>query len=251
MSNTESITNLNNNKVALVTGASRGIGQSIAKTLAVAGFKVIGTATTTEGALNITENLKQYGVSGIKLDVTSKDEVEEAIKQINAEYGDILVLVNNAGITRDNLLLRMKDEDFEDVINTNLKSVFYLSKLVLKGMTKNRFGRIISITSVVATMGNPGQVNYASSKAAVEAFSKSLAKEVGSRNITVNCVAPGFVATDMTDKLSIEVKDEYLKKIPLKRLGTPEEVASCVKFLASSDASYITGTTIHVNGGMF
>jgi 3-oxoacyl-[acyl-carrier protein] reductase len=238
-------------KIALVTGASRGIGESIALTLAKAGLLVIGTATTLKGANSITQNLEQFGGKGIELDVSSQASMEQGLDELQKQYGDVLILVNNAGITRDSLLLRMKEEDFDQVITTNLKSVFYLSKLVLRGMTKARFGRIVNITSVVASMGNPGQVNYASSKAAVEAFSKSLSKEVGSRNITVNCVAPGFIATDMTDKLSETIKEEYLKKIPLSRLGTPQEVANCVKFLVSNDASYVSGTTLHVNGGLF
>ena len=238
-------------KVALVTGATRGIGKAIALALAKTGITVIGTATTETGASKITTYLSEYSGEGLILNVTKKDEIEKVVKDITTKHGDITILVNNAGITKDGLFMRMKEEDWDDVINTNLKSVFLLAKTVIRGMMKVHFGRIINISSVVGFMGTPGQVNYCSSKAGVVAFSKSLAKEVGSRNITVNCIAPGFIDTDMTDKLSAELKAEYLKNIPLSRFGSVDDIANSVKFLASDDASYITGTTIHVNGGMY
>lgn len=238
-------------KIALVTGATRGIGRAIALALAKNGSIVIGSATTTAGVDNINECLKPYNGSGILLNIADKDSIEQAIATINQRYGDITILVNNAGITKDGLLMRMKEEQWDEVINTNLKSVFLLAKAVVRGMMKVRFGRIINITSVVAFMGNPGQSNYCSSKAGMVSFTKSLAKEVGSRNITVNCVSPGFIATDMTDKLSLEQKDAYLKTVPLERFGTVEDIAAAVKFLASDEASYITGTTLHVNGGLY
>jgi 3-oxoacyl-[acyl-carrier protein] reductase len=246
-----SIENTQVKKIALVTGATRGIGKAIALTLAKTGIIVIGTATTDAGASTITEYLSKYSGQGLTLNVTNKDNVEQVVKDITAKYGDITILVNNAGITKDGLFMRMKEEDWDDVINTNLKSVFLLAKTVIRGMMKVHFGRIINISSVVGFMGTPGQANYCSSKAGVVAFSKSLAKEVGSRNITVNCIAPGFIDTDMTDKLSAELKTEYLKNIPLSRFGSVDDIANSVKFLASDDASYITGTTIHVNGGMY
>lgn len=238
-------------KIALVTGATRGIGKAIALALAKNGIMVIGTATTEDGAKKINAYLQEFGGEGCVLNVVDKDGVDKVVEQISAKYGDITILVNNAGITKDTLFLRMKEEDWDDVINTNLKSIFLLTKAIIRGMTKARFGRIVNITSVVGFMGNPGQVNYASSKAGMVAFSQSLAKEFGSRNITVNCVAPGFIATDMTDKLSADVTDAYIKNIPLGRLGSVDDIANSVKFLVSDDASYITGSTIHVNGGMY
>lgn len=238
-------------KVALVTGATRGIGRAIAEALAKSGIIVIGTATTDAGSETITKYLKEYNGVGITLNVTNKEEIEQTIKDISAKYGNIMILVNNAGVTKDNLFLRMKEEDWDQVIDTNLKSVFLLSKAVIRGMISVRFGRIINIASVVGFTGNAGQVNYSSSKAGLVAFSKSLAQEVGSRNITVNCIAPGFIQTDMTDKLSEEVKALYIKNIPLGRFGQVEDVANSVKFLASDEANYITGTTIHVNGGLY
>jgi 3-oxoacyl-[acyl-carrier protein] reductase len=238
-------------KIALVTGASRGIGKAIALGLAQDGLTVIGSATTDSGALAITEYLSAFGGTGIVLNIADNNSIEQAINYITTNYGEVEVLVNNAGITKDGLFLRMKEQDWDDVLNTNLKSVFSLSKAVIRGMTKNRYGRIVNITSVVGFMGNPGQVNYASAKAGMVAFSKSLARELGSRNVTVNCVAPGFVVSDMTDKLSDEVKSTYLNNIPLGRFAQPEEIADSVRFLVSDKANYITGTTIHVNGGLY
>ncbi|HLX54743.1 MAG TPA: 3-oxoacyl-ACP reductase FabG [Aquella sp.] len=238
-------------KIALVTGASRGIGKSIALTLAKSGITVIGTATTESGAHAISSYLAPYNGLGMTLNVTDKTGIDNVIAEIKNKYGDVSILINNAGITKDGLFLRMKEEDWDDVVDTNLKSVFLLTKAVIRGMTSARFGRIVNITSIVGFTGNPGQANYCSSKAGMVAFSKSLAKEFGSRNITVNCVAPGFIATDMTDKLTDEQKAEYTKNIPLGRMGNPEDIANSVKFLVSDEASYITGTTIHVNGGLF
>ncbi len=233
---------------ALVTGASRGIGAAIAAGLAKAGATVIGTATTDSGALAITEALAGKG-RGAVLNVQSDDSVAALMAELKAEPPSILV--NNAGITRDNLLMRMKSEEWQDIIETNLTGVFRLSKGVLRGMMKKRHGRIISIASVVGSMGNPGQANYAAAKAGIIGFSKSLAKEVGSRGITVNVVAPGFIQTDMTDALTDEQKAELNGKIPLERLGSPEDIAATVIFLASDGGSYITGETVHVNGGMW
>lgn len=238
-------------RVALVSGASRGIGKAIALTLAKAGITVIGTATTENGAHNISTYLAPFSGAGLVLNVTDKASIDSVIADIKNKYGDVSILVNNAGITKDGLFLRMKEEDWDDVIDTNLKSVFLLTKAVIRSMTSARYGRIVNITSVVGFMGNPGQANYCSSKAGMVAFSKSLAKEFGSRNITVNCVAPGFIATDMTDKLNDAQKEEYYKNIPLGRFGSAEDIANSVKFLVSEDAGYITGTTIHVNGGLF
>lgn len=238
-------------KIALVTGATRGIGRAIALRLAKNNIMVVGTATSNSGADTISGYLKDYGGLGLVLNVTDKNNIQKVVEDISAQFGDITILVNNAGITKDGLFLRMKEEDWDDVLSTNLKSAFLLSKAIIRGMTKARFGRIINITSVVGFMGNPGQVNYASSKAGLVAFSKSLAKEVGSRNITVNCVAPGFIQTDMTDKLSEAVRETYIKSIPLGRLGDVEDIANSVNFLVSNEASYITGSTIHVNGGMY
>lgn len=237
-------------QIALVTGASRGIGKAIAERLAEDGFFVVGTATTDNGADSISAYLGENG-KGIKLDVSSPDSIEEVIKTVNDEFGAPAVLVNNAGITRDNLLMRMKDEEWDDIINTNLTSVFRMSKAVLRGMMKAKTGRIINISSVVGATGNAGQANYAAAKAGMVGFAKSMAKEVGSRNITVNTVAPGFIDTDMTKELSDDIKNTLLSSIPLARLGQAKEIAHAVSFLASDGAAYITGETIHVNGGMF
>jgi 3-oxoacyl-[acyl-carrier protein] reductase len=237
-------------QVALVTGASRGIGKAIAERLAGDGFFVVGTATTENGAEAISAYLGENG-KGLRLDVADADSIAEVIKTVNDEFGSPAVLVNNAGITRDNLLMRMKDEEWDAIINTNLASVFRMSKAVLRGMMKARTGRIISISSVVGSTGNAGQANYAAAKAGIVGFSKSLAKEVGSRNITVNVVAPGFIDTDMTKELGDDIKASLLASIPLERLGAAEEIAHAVSFLASPGAAYITGETLHVNGGMF
>lgn len=237
-------------QIALVTGASRGIGKAIAERLAEDGFFVVGSATTDSGADAISGYLGDNG-KGIKLDVADAESVEAAVKAINDEWGAPIVLVNNAGITRDNLLMRMKDEEWDDIINTNLTSVFRMSKAVLRGMMKAKTGRIINISSVVGATGNAGQANYAAAKAGMIGFSKSMAKEVGSRNITVNTVAPGFIDTDMTKELSSDIKNALLASIPLSRLGEAKEIAHAVAFLASKGAAYITGETIHVNGGLF
>jgi 3-oxoacyl-[acyl-carrier protein] reductase len=237
-------------QVALVTGASRGIGKAIAERLAGDGFFVVGTATTDIGAEAISAYLGENG-KGLRLDVADADSIAEVIKTVNDEFGTPAVLVNNAGITRDNLLMRMKDEEWDAIISTNLASVFRMSKAVLRGMMKARTGRIISISSVVGSTGNAGQANYAAAKAGIVGFSKSLAKEVGSRNITVNVVAPGFIDTDMTKELGEDIKTSLLASIPLERLGAPEEIAHAVSFLASPGAAYITGETLHVNGGMY
>jgi 3-oxoacyl-[acyl-carrier protein] reductase len=237
-------------QVALVTGASRGIGKAIAERLAGDGFFVVGTATTDNGAEAISAYLGENG-KGLRLDVSDADSIAEVIKTVNDEFGTPTVLVNNAGITRDNLLMRMKDEEWDAIISTNLASVFRMSKAVLRGMMKARTGRIISISSVVGSTGNAGQANYAAAKAGIVGFSKSLAKEVGSRNITVNVVAPGFIDTDMTKELGEDIKTSLLASIPLERLGAPEEIAHAVSFLASPGAAYITGETLHVNGGMY
>lgn len=242
-----------NDQIALVTGATRGIGASIAQTLGEQGATVIGTATSEKGAAAISEALKANNIKGlgIALDVTQPDQITEVLKKVNDEFGAISILVNNAGITRDTLLMRMKDDDWDDVIATNLKSVFRMSQAVLRPMMKARTGRIINISSVVGHMGNPGQVNYAAAKAGVTGFTKSLAAEVGNRGITVNCVAPGFIETDMTADLPEEVKKQMLARVPADRLGNVKEIAATVAFLASDNASYITGETIHVNGGMY
>ncbi len=237
-------------QIALVTGASRGIGRAIAEKLAVDGFFVIGTATSDTGADSISGYLGENG-KGIKLDVSDAESIEEVIKAVNDEFGAPTVLVNNAGITKDNLLMRMKDEEWNDIINTNLTSVFRMSKAVLRGMMKAKTGRIINISSVVGFTGNAGQANYAAAKAGMIGFAKSMAKEVGSRNITVNTVAPGFIDTDMTRELSDDIKNVLLASIPLSRLGEAKEIAHAVAFLASAGAGYITGETLHVNGGMF
>ncbi|MEO9135120.1 MAG: 3-oxoacyl-ACP reductase FabG [Casimicrobiaceae bacterium] len=239
-------------QVALVTGATRGIGRAIAVALAQAGALVIGTATTDKGAASISADLRESGGSGegMRLDVRDAAAIDAVSKAIEARYGAIGILVNNAGIARDNLLVRMKDDDWDAIMATNLKPAFQLARAVLRGMMKERRGRIIQIGSVVATSGNPGQTNYAAAKAALLGFTKSLALEVGSRDITVNCVAPGFIDTNMTQALSQPQRDALLARIPLGRLGTPEDVAYAVLFLASPRAAYITGATLHVNGGM-
>ena len=238
-------------KVALVTGASRGIGRAIAIALAAESAKVIGTATSETGAKAIGDALAASDGAGRVLDVRDAGQCDALLASIAKEFGDIAILVNNAAVVRDNLGLRMKDEEWDEVINTNLRSVFRLSRGVLRGMMKARWGRIISITSVVGAAGNPGQMNYAAAKAGVVGMTKSLAREIGSRNITVNCVAPGFIDTDMTRALSDEQRTALLGQIPLARLGAPEDVASAVAFLASPAAGYITGTVLHVNGGMY
>lgn len=240
-------------KVALVTGASRGIGQAIAFELGRQGAVVIGTATSAAGAERIGEALKANGIqgAGMLLDVGNDESVAAVLEQIQKDFGAVAILVNNAGITRDNLMLRMKDDEWFDVINTNLNSLFRLSKAVLRGMTKARWGRIISIGSVVGAMGNAGQVNYAAAKAGLEGFSRALAREVGSRSITVNSVAPGFIDTDMTRELPEAQREALLTQIPLGRLGQAEEIAKVVGFLASDGAAYVTGATVPVNGGMY
>lgn len=239
-------------QVALVTGASRGIGKAIASTLAARGFKVIGTATSESGAQGISEALSVFaGSKGIVLNVNDAAAAEAAIDAIVKEYGGLHVLVNNAGITRDTLSMRMKDDDWDAVLDTNLKAVFRLSRAVIRPMMKQRYGRIINITSVVGASGNAGQANYAAAKAGVAGLTRSLARELGSRNITVNAVAPGFIATDMTDSLPEAQKAALLAQIPLGHLGRPEDIGEAVAFLASSQAGYITGTELHVNGGMF
>lgn len=237
-------------KVALVTGASRGIGKAIAESLVTQGATVIGTATTENGAKAIADYLGDKG-TGMALNVTDADSIQQVLDDIKAQYGEIDILVNNAGITRDNLLMRMKDEEWMDIIQTNLTSIFKLSKAVLRGMMKKRYGRIINIGSVVGSAGNAGQANYAAAKAGVIGFSKSMAREVASRGITVNVVAPGFIDTDMTQSLTDEQKDAIFKDIPANRLGDPKEIAAAVTFLASDMAGYITGETLHVNGGMY
>jgi len=237
-------------EIALVTGASRGIGKAIATKLAAEGATVIGTATSEGGAASIAEYLGAQG-TGMVLDVTNADSVSEVLGAIEEQYGPISILINNAGITRDNLMMRLKDDDWDAIINTNLTSVFKISKACLRNMMKARKGRIITIGSVVGSTGNPGQANYAAAKAGLIGFSKSLAREVGSRGITVNTVAPGFIDTDMTRALSDEQRDALKGQIPLSRLGDPEDIANAVAFLASPSASYITGETLHVNGGMF
>lgn len=238
-------------KVALVTGASRGIGKAIAKTLAESGHCVVGTATSDAGAEAINDWLSPLGGAGLRLDVTQADDIAAFMNKVIDSYGPPLILVNNAGITRDNILMRMKDEEWSQVIDTNLNSVYRLSKACLRGMTKARWGRIITISSVVGSMGNAGQVNYAATKAGVEGFTRALAKELGSRSITVNAVAPGFIDTDMTRELSEDNRTLMLQQIPLGRLGEAAEIGAIVGFLAGNSAGYITGETIHVNGGMY
>ena len=238
-------------KIALVPGASRGIGKAIATQLAQQGATVIGTATSENGAQAISDYLSEFGGKGFALNVTDKESVDTTIKAINEAHGGIDILVNNAGITRDNLLMRMKDDEWQDIIDTNLTSIFTLSKAVLRGMMKKRFGRIVNIGSVVGSAGNAGQANYAAAKAGVIGFSKSMAREVASRGITINVVAPGFIDTDMTKALSDDQKEAIFKDIPANRLGEPDEIAATVAFLVSDGAAYITGETIHVNGGMY
>ncbi len=240
-------------QIALVTGASRGIGKAIALALGEAGATVIGTATTEAGAAAVSEALQAAGIKGrgAVLNVTDADGITQLIAAIEAEYGAVSILVNNAGITQDNLAMRMKDEEWDAVIETNLKAVFRLSRAVLRGMMKARAGRIINITSVVGESGNPGQVNYAAAKAGVAGMTRALAREIGSRGITVNCVAPGFIDTDMTKALPEAQREALLNQIPLGRLGRPEDVAAAVVYLASPGAAYVTGTTLHVNGGMY
>lgn len=240
-------------QVALVTGASRGIGRAIAERLAALGATVVGTATSEAGASAITEYLAAAGARGrgAVLDVTDAASVDALIGSIEKEFGAVAILVNNAGITQDNLIVRMKESEWDDVIDTNLKAVFRLSKAVVRGMMKARAGRIVNITSVVGASGNPGQVNYAATKAGVGGFTRSLAQEVGSRGITVNCIAPGFIDTDMTRALSEEQRGALVGRIPLGRLGSPADIAAAVAYLVSPDAGYVTGATLHVNGGMY
>jgi len=242
-----------NEKLVLVTGASRGIGRAIALTLGDAGATVIGTATSDEGASNITKIFAENNIlgKGMILNVTDNEQISELLKSITADYGSVDILVNNAGITRDNILVRMKEDEWDDIINTNLSSVYKMSKAVLRGMIKKRSGRIISITSVVGAMGNAGQSNYAAAKAGIMGFTKSLAREVGVRGITVNAIAPGFIETDMTNKLPEDQKVALASQIPMARLGTVDEIAQSVLFLAGESGSYITAQTLHVNGGMY
>jgi 3-oxoacyl-[acyl-carrier protein] reductase len=242
----------NSEKIALITGASRGIGKAIALTLGRLGIRIAGTSTTKDGANSISKYLNQIGIEGrgYVLDVAEDESVASCVSKVVEEFGHPLIVVNNAGITRDNLLLRMKSAEWADVINTNLSSLYRINKIAIKGMTKARWGRIINISSVVGASGNAGQTNYSASKAGAEGFARSLAQEIGSRGITVNSVAPGFIQTDMTGMLSEAQVKDLLNKIPLKRLGQPEEVAEVVAFLVSESAGYITGETIHVNGGM-
>jgi 3-oxoacyl-[acyl-carrier protein] reductase len=240
-------------KVAVVSGASRGIGKAIADGLGKLGACVVGTATSESGAEAISRRFSEAGVSGagMVLNVTDNEAVAQFVKEVTEKFGAPAILVNNAGITRDNIIMRMKDDEWDDVIDTNLSSVYRLSKACLRGMTKARWGRIINISSVVGSMGNIGQANYAATKAGVEGFSRALARELGSRNITVNTVAPGFIDTDMTRELPEAQREILLKQIPLGRLGDADEIAGVVSFLASDAAAYVTGTTVHVNGGMY
>jgi 3-oxoacyl-[acyl-carrier protein] reductase len=242
-----------NGKVALVTGASRGIGKGIALALGAAGATVVGTATTEAGAEGITKDLAAAGITGqgYAMDVNDTAQIDAALAAIQQKWGEVAILVNNAGITRDNLLMRMKDEEWDSILSTNLTSVYRLSKAVIRGMMKARTGRIINVTSVVGAMGNAGQANYAAAKAGAEGFTRALAREVGSRNITVNCVAPGFIDTDMTRALAETQRTALIGQIPLGRLGIVEDVAGAVVYLASDAASYVTGCTLHVNGGMY
>lgn len=240
-------------KVALVTGATRGIGKAIALELGRQGAIVVGTATSDTGAETITGYLSEAGVkgTGMKLDVASAESIETVVKAVQEQFGAVAILVNNAGITRDNIMMRMKDDEWDGVINTNLTSVYRVVKACLRGMTKARWGRIINISSVVASMGNAGQANYAAAKSGMEGFTRALAREIGSRNITVNCVAPGFIDTDMTKDLPQEHRETLQAQIPMNRLGQPEEIAAVVGFLASDGAAYVTGEAIQVNGGMY
>lgn len=241
------------NKLALVTGATRGIGKAIAENLAAQGATVVGTATSEKGAAAITEYLASVGNGGkgYVLNVADPESIDACLKQIQDDFGAITILVNNAGITRDNLMMRMKDDEWEGVINTNLTSVYRMVKSVLRGMTKARWGRIVSVSSVVASMGNAGQANYAAAKSGMEGFTRALAREVGSRNVTANCVAPGFIDTDMTADLPEAHKETLQAQIALSRLGQPQEVAAVVGFLCSEAGGYVTGETVHVNGGMY
>ena len=241
-----------NDKIAIVTGASRGIGQAIAFELGKMGATVVGTATSDKGADAISAFFSENGINGkgMKLDVSSQESVDEVLKSINDEFGAPTILINNAGITRDNLLMRMKEEEWQSIMDTNLTSVFRMSKAVLRGMMKAKFGRIVNIASVVGATGNPGQANYSAAKAGMVGFTKSMAREVGSRGITVNAVAPGFIDTDMTRELPEEQRNALLSSIPLGRLGNPAEIAAAVVFLTTDAGGYITGETIHVNGGM-
>ncbi|CAA0089380.1 3-oxoacyl-[acyl-carrier-protein] reductase FabG [Zhongshania aliphaticivorans] len=240
-------------KVALITGASRGIGQAIAVAIGKLGYTVVGTATTQGGADAITAHFSELGIEGVgmALNVADTSSVDSVVKSIGEKFGAPSVLINNAGITKDNIMLRMKDDEWYDVIDTNLNSLYRLSKACLRGMTKARWGRIVNISSVVGAMGNAGQANYAASKAGMDGFTRALAREIGSRGITVNGVAPGFIDTDMTKKLADEQRDALKTQIPLQRLGSPEEIAGVVAFLVSDAAAYVTGETIHVNGGMY
>ena len=242
-----------NRLVALITGASRGIGKAIAMELATRGITIIGTATTQSGAEQISEYLKLKKADGVgmELDVSAGESIERLFSNIREKFEEPTILVNNAGITKDNLLMRMKDDEWQSVIDINLGSMFRVTKLCLRAMTKAKWGRVVNISSVVGSSGNPGQTNYAASKAGIEGFTRSLAKEIGSRGITVNSVAPGFIETDMTSTLGGEQVQKLLSQVPLRRLGKPEEIASVVGFLVSEEASYITGETIHVNGGMY
>ena len=239
-------------KLVLVTGATRGIGKAIALTMGGAGATIIGTATSESGAENISKIFADNKISGkgMKLDVTDNEQVSNLVKNIGEDFGSVDILVNNAGITKDNILLRMKEDEWEDIINTNLSSIYKMSKSVLRGMIKKRSGRIISITSVVGAMGNAGQSNYGAAKAGITGFTKSLAREVGVRGITVNAIAPGFIKTDMTENLPEDQKEVLVNQIPMGRLGSADEVAQAVLFLAGEGGSYITGQTLHVNGGM-
>ena len=237
-------------KVALVTGASRGIGAAIAQQLIEDGFFVVGTATSESAADKLTAEFAEHG-TGAVLDVRDATGIDALVADIEQKYGSVMVLVNNAGVTKDNLLLRMSEDDFDDILNIHLKAVFRLSKRVLKGMTKARFGRIINISSVVAHFANPGQSNYSAAKAGIEAFGRSLAKEMGSRQITVNSIAPGFIATEMTEQLGEDIRKKMSDQVALNRFGQPQDIANAVSFLASDKASYITGAVLHVNGGLY
>lgn len=241
------------NNIALVTGASRGIGQAIALKLGQNGAKVIGTSTSQAGAEKISQLFDSHSIDGygVVLDVTDKDQIQATLEKIQKETGAITILINNAGVTHDNLFIRMKDDEWDKVINTNLSSLFYMARGCMKAMMKARFGRIVNIGSVVGTMGNAGQVNYAAAKAGLLGFTKSLAREIGSRNITVNAIAPGFISTDMTGALNEAQRETLLQQIPLGRLGSAEDIASAVLFLVSDAAAYITGETLHINGGMY
>jgi len=240
-------------KLVLVTGASRGIGRAIALTLGAAGATVIGTATSDKGAANISKIFNENNIlgKGMKLNVTENEQISDLLNSIAEDYGTVDILINNAGITRDNILVRMKEDEWNDIINTNLTSVYKMSKAVLRGMIKKRSGRIISITSVVGAMGNAGQSNYAAAKAGIMGFTKSLAREVGTRGITVNAIAPGFIETDMTDNLPKDQRLALAAQIPMGRLGTTNEIAQAVLFLADESGSYITAQTLHINGGMY